>query len=151
MAYGPLRMKWALNLYPPFLFTGTYIKKIATDWKSVDVCIRKSLLTRNYVGTTFGGSLYAACDPFYMLMMVKLFGIDDYIIWDKAGEIDYKKPARSKITYRFTITDDDIKNINEELNRRGKSLPEFRADGLDKNGQVCCSVRKVVYIKKKNF
>lgn len=149
MELGPKGMRFALNLYPPYLFSRTKIKYIAPDWKEVIVELPKSLLTRNYVGTTFGGNLYAACDPFFMMMLIKIFGIKDYIIWDKGAEIDFKKPARSKVTYRFVVTDEELDSIRRELEEKGKSVPHFHVNGVDKEGEVCVSVKKILYLRKK--
>jgi len=49
--------------------------------------------TRNYVGTIFGGSLYGAVDPIYMIMLIKALG-PDYIVWDKAATIRFLRPGR---------------------------------------------------------
>ena len=45
-------------------------------------------LNRNYVGTQFGGSLYAMTDPFFMLMLMENLG-RDYVVWDKAANIEF--------------------------------------------------------------
>lgn len=149
MALNPQLMRWALNLYPPYLFTRTRVKYIAPDWKEVVVELKKSVLTRNYVGTAFGGSLYAATDPFYMLMLVRNLGIKDYIIWDKGAEIDFVKPGKSHITYRFKLTDEQLQDIRERVEREGRIVPEFWVEGRDEEGHVCVRVKKTVYIRKK--
>lgn len=149
MNLGPRAFRFFLNLYPPYLFSRTRVRSISPDWREVVVELPKSILTRNYVGTTFGGSLYSAADPFHMLMLVKILGIKDYIIWDKEGEIEFLKPARSKITYRFVITDDDLAKIRREVDSIGKSLPEFLVEGADGGGNVCVKIRKVVYVRRK--
>src|SRR5215471_1742481 len=107
MQLGPRGMRFFLNIYPPYFFSQTRVKYIAPDWREIIVELPKTLLTRNYVGTTFGGSLYAASDPFFMLMLIKILGIKDHIVWDKGAKIDFKRPARSKITYHFVITEED--------------------------------------------
>jgi hypothetical protein len=150
MQLGPRGMRFFLNLYPPYLFSRTRVKYIAPDWKEIIVELHKSLLNRNYVGTTFGGSLYAASDPFFMLMLIKILGIKDHIVWDKGAKIDFKKPARSKITYRFLVTEEDLQRIYQELETKGKSLPEFLVEGKDKDGEVCVSIHKLLYIRKKS-
>ncbi|MCE9624539.1 MAG: DUF4442 domain-containing protein [Deltaproteobacteria bacterium] len=94
MELGPRGMRLFLNWYPPYLFTRTRVKSISKDWRSCVVELKKSFLTRNYVGTTFGGSLFAATDPFLMLMLIKILGIEDYIIWDKAAIATFKPKAR---------------------------------------------------------
>jgi hypothetical protein len=149
MNLGPRGFRFFVNLYPPYLFSRTRVKYIASDWKEMIVELSKSILTRNYVGTTFGGSLYSAADPFFMLMLAKIFGLKDYIIWDKGAQVEFKRPARSKITYRFLITDKALQKIHQDLNDQGKSLPDFQVDGIDKDGEICVSVKKSLYLRKK--
>ncbi len=150
MKMTPTKMRWLLNVYPPYFFTRTKVKSISSDWRETVVELPKSFLTRNYVGTTFGGSLYAATDPFLMLMLIQILGIKDYIVWDKGAEIDFKKPVRSKITYRFVVTDDDLKRIEAALQEKGKTVHEFLVDGMDENGDVCVSVKKHIYVRRKD-
>ena len=149
MALTPRTMKWALNLYPPYLFSGVRIKYIAPDWKEMIVQVRKSLLNRNYVGTIFGGTMYSAADPMFMLMLIKIMGIKDYIIWDKGAEIDFKKPGRSHLTYHFVVKDAVIRDIKAQLETAEKLVPTFLVNGVDKEGSICVTVRKTVYIRKK--
>ncbi len=149
MELGTWGMRLFFKLYPPYFFSRTRVKYIAPDWREIIVELPKSLLTRNYVGTTFGGSLYAATDPFFMMMLIKIFGIKDYIIWDKGAHIDFKRPVRSKLTYRFVITEEDLRHIEEDLKTKDKSLPEFDVRGIDKSGEICISVRKILYIRRK--
>lgn len=141
--------KFLWNLYPPFFFSGIHIRYVAPDWKEVIVELRKHFWTRNYVGTAFGGSLYAACDPFYMLMLIKILGVKDYIVWDKGAVIDFKKPGRSTITYRFMLTDQKIEGLLKEVEEKGKVLPEFTVNGVDTQGEVVVSIRKILYVRKK--
>lgn len=149
MELGPRLFRLAVNLYPLYLFTRTRVKYVAPDWKEMVVTLSKSLVTRNYVGTTFGGSMYSAADPFFMLMLIKILGIKDYLIWHKGAKIDYKKPARSKLTYHFVITDEDLERIHREIAEKGKSLPEFQVNGVDKEGEICVTVKNLLYVRKK--
>ncbi len=58
--------------------------------KSIDVEMKLRWWNANYVGTHFGGSLFAMTDAFYMLMLMANLG-RDYIVWDKAASIRYRK------------------------------------------------------------
>lgn len=138
-----------MNLYPPYFFSRTGVKYISPDWKEIVVELKKSLLTRNYVGTTFGGSLYQAADPFYMLMLIKIMGIKDYVIWDQDAEISFVKPARSKVTYHFKITDEQLAQIRKDLETSPIIRPQFYVDGIDEAGDSCVRIRKGLYIRKK--
>jgi hypothetical protein len=149
MELGPRGLRRLLNLYPPYLFTRTRVKSISDDWREAVVELKKSLLTRNYVGTTFGGSIFAASDPFFMLMLIKIFGIRDYIVWDKAATIEYKRPARTTLTFRFVITDENLAAIEKDLEEHGKSEPVLLVDAVDREGEICATVSKTLYIRKK--
>jgi len=82
-AHAPRR--W-INLWPPSLGAGIRVKHIAPDMKAVDVEVKLRWWNANYVGTHFGGSLFAMTDAFYMLMLMANLG-RDYIVWDKAASI----------------------------------------------------------------
>jgi hypothetical protein len=149
MEMTPRTFRFLTNLYPPYLFSRTRVKYVSADWKEVVVELKKSLLTRNYVGTTFGGSLYQAADPFYMLMLFKIMGIKDYVIWDQSAEIVFTKPARTKVTYRFKITDEQLEKIYRDLETNPIVRPEFLVEGVDEEGDACVRIHKVIYIRKK--
>ena len=86
MKVTPNRMRWGLNLWPPFFFNAIRVQHIAEDWRSARVVLRKRWYNRNYVNTQFGGNLFAMNDPFWMLLVMQLLG-PDYVVWDKAGVV----------------------------------------------------------------
>ncbi len=111
--------RW-INFWPPFLGMGIRIKRIAEDMKAVDVEMKLRWWNANYVGTHFGGSLAAMADPFYMLMLMANLG-RDYIVWDKAATIRYRKPGRGTVHAEFRITDSQLDDIRDKL----KTLPKY--------------------------
>ena len=68
---------------------------------------------RNYVGTHYGGSLYSMADPFYMLMLMENLG-RDYIVWDKAASIRFRKPGKGRVKAEFRLTDAQLDDIREK-------------------------------------
>lgn len=50
------------------------IRKRSLRRCEVRIRLPLSRRTRNYVGTIFGGSLYGALDPIYMIMLIKALG-----------------------------------------------------------------------------
>jgi Domain of unknown function (DUF4442) len=109
-----------VNFWPPFLGAGIRVKHIAADMKSVDVEMKLRFWNANYVGTHFGGSLFAMTDAFYMLMLMANLG-REYIVWDKAASIRYKKPGRGTVRAEFRLADSQIEDIREKL----KTLPKY--------------------------
>ena len=96
MAMTPRGLHRVLRWWPPFVFSGIRVLEIADDWSSARIELRRRWYTANYVGTHFGGSLFAMTDPFWMLMVIHALG-RDYIVWDKAGEIEFLKPGRGTV------------------------------------------------------
>lgn len=89
--------RWTFNLWPCYRGTGGRVTAIAADWREVRVCLPLNWRTRNYVGTTFGGSMGGAVDPFFMIMLIKLLG-PGCTVWDKAAPSASASPAAARFT-----------------------------------------------------
>jgi hypothetical protein len=82
------------NFFPAFRATGARVTWIAEDLRALRIELPLNLRTKNIYGTLFGGSMYAATDPLYAILIKVGLG-PGYIIWDKVGAIRYRKPGRS--------------------------------------------------------
>jgi len=140
--------RW-INLYPPFLGAGIRVKHIAPDMRSIDVEMKLRWWNANYVGTQFGGSLFAMTDPFYMLMLIANLG-RDYIVWDKAATIRYKKPGKGAVRAEFRLSDSQIDDIREKLKTLPKYEPVFTVEVKDEQGVVIAEVEKLLHVRKKD-
>jgi acyl-coenzyme A thioesterase PaaI-like protein len=140
--------RWGFNLFPAYFATGARITYISHDFREVCVKLPLSWQTRNYVGTIFGGSMYAAVDPVYMLMLIKNLG-PDYIVWDKSACISFKKPGRSALFARFVLEHGEFDAIRGELTRSRSVDRTYHVELTDSDGVVHASVEKVVYIRLK--
>ena len=141
-------MRRMLNLWPPFLFSGISILEISKDFRHARVRLKKKALTSNYVGTLFGGSLFAMTDPFYMLMIMKNLG-NDYIVWDKRSEIEYVSPGKATVFAEFHLWDAELDEIRREVQTNGKFLMWFDVDIKTADGTVVAIVKKQIYVRKK--
>jgi len=141
-------LRRAVNFWPPFLGAGIRVKHISPDMKSIDVEMKLRWWNANYVGTHFGGSLFAITDAFYMLMLMANLG-RDYIVWDKAASIRYRKPGRGTVRAEFRLSDAQIDDIREKLKTLPKYEPVFRVDVKDEAGLVIAEVEKLLYVRKK--
>jgi len=139
--------RW-INLWPPFLGAGIRIQHIAPDMRAVDVEMKLRFWNANYVGTHFGGSLFAMTDPFYMLMLMAHLG-RDYIVWDKAATIRYRKPGKGTVRAEFRLSDSQIDDIREKLKTLPKYEPVFSVEVKDQAGVVIAAVEKVIHVRKK--
>ena len=141
-------LRWGFNLFPAYCSTGARITYISHDFREVVVRLPLSWQTRNVVGTIFGGSMYAAVDPVYMLMLIKNLG-PDYVVWDRSACIDFKKPGRTALFARFQIDGAELDTIRRELEQVRHVDRVYHVDLVDEQGTVHASVEKVVYIRRK--
>jgi acyl-coenzyme A thioesterase PaaI-like protein len=141
-------MRWGFNFFPVYRRTGARITYISADWHEVRISLPLNWTTRNYVGTIFGGSMYGAVDPIYMVMLIKMLG-PQYIVWDKAASIQFKNPGRSTLYAKFKIEDQELAAIREELKTKDKLDRVYRVELSDKEGTICALVEKTIHFKKK--
>lgn len=105
---------------------------------------------RNLVGVHFGGSLFSMCDPFYMLMLMQVLG-RDYIVWDKAASIRFRKPGKGTVKAAFRITDEKVNEIRTHVAEHGKGDFIFHVDVTDSGGDVVAALEKTIYVRRKDF
>jgi hypothetical protein len=137
-----------INFYPPYLGAAVRITHISDDFRHVEVEMPLRFYNRNYVGTHFGGSLYSMCDPFYMLMLINILG-PDYIIWDKAATIRFKKPGKGLMKASFQLTEEQIEEIRRAAGTQPKVEPQFLVVIKDEQGDVVAEIDKLLYVRKK--
>jgi len=145
----PATLRYLFNLYPPYLFTGIKVARIAPDYRYVRVEMPLRFYNRNYVGTHFGGNLFAMADPFYMLMVMHNLG-DDYIVWDKAGAIEYRKPGRGRVVAEFRIDQDLIDRIRAATAESRKFEPILEVDIIDPRDGIIAHVTRTLHIRVKS-
>ena len=136
------------NLWPPFLGAGIRVKRLAPDWKSIDVEMKLRRWNSKYVGTHYGGSLYSMTDPFYMLMLIECLG-KDYIVWDKAATIRFRRPGKGTVTAEFRLSNQQIEEIKQALTSQDKIEPAFVVQVKDESGLVVAEVEKLLHVRRK--
>lgn len=140
--------KRLINLWPPFLLTGIHANQVSPDYRSAEVALTLRWYNRNYVGTHFGGSLFAMTDPWYMLMLMQILG-KDYYVWDQSASIDFIAPGRGVVKARFVIEDAMLDEIRTRTANGEKFLPQFVVDIVDQREQLVARVSKTIYVRKK--
>ena len=141
------RTRWGFNLFPAWRGTGARVTYIAADWREVRVRLPLSWRTRNYVGTIFGGSLYGAVDPMYMIMLIHVLG-PAFTVWDKSATIRFRKPGRSTLYARFRLDDEEIETIRRSLETAPSIDRVYTVELADASGAVHASVEKTISIRK---
>lgn len=141
-------LRHLLNFWPPFLFNGIRVREVSEDWSEARVTLKLRPWNRNYVGTQFGGNLFAMTDPFWMLLTMHRLG-RDYYVWDKAGAIEFIAPGRSDVHAHFQLLPDTVEALRAEAADGGKVLRWFEVDVTDNDGGLVARVRKQLYVRRK--
>src|SRR6478672_3257444 len=142
------KLQRMINFYPPYLGAAVRVTHISDDFLNVEVEMPLRFFNRNYVGTHFGGSLYSMCDAFYMLMLINILG-PDYIVWDKAATIRFKKPGKGVMKATFDLTEEKSAEIRAAAAVQPQGEPLVQVLAKDEEGNVVADIDKLLYLKKK--
>ena len=137
-----------INFWPPFVGAGIRVTRIGPRWREIDVEMKLRRWNRNYVGTHYGGSLYSMTDPWFMLMLIENLG-RDYIVWDKAASIRFRRPGRGVVRAQFRLTEEQIEEVRQALRGQEKVDRTFTVEVTDESGTVIAEVEKVIQARRK--
>ncbi len=141
-------LKFLGNIWLPYFGAGIHVEEVTADFQYIRVAMKLKWYNKNYVGTQFGGSLYAMTDPFYMLMLMNNLG-RNYIVWDKAANIEFKKPGRGKVVAEFKMTPEEIQQIKAAADTNNKYIFDKSVLIKDGSGEVVAQIIKTLYVRKK--
>ena len=92
--------------------------------------------------------MYSAIDPIYMLMLIQILG-PDYIVWDKAAKIRFRRPGKSTLFAHFLLTTNEVNEI-KRLAENAKSVDRiYDLELVDDKGKVHAQIEKTLYIARK--
>jgi hypothetical protein len=86
-------------------------------------------------------------DPMYMIMLIKNLS-PDYIVWDKAASIRFKRPGKGTLFARFLLDEEELTSIKVALENESSVDRIYHVDLVDRQGIVHAEVEKIIYISK---
>ena len=138
------------NCFPAYRRTGARIYFLSDDWRDIHITLGLNWKTKNYVGSVFGGSIYGALDPMYMVQLINILG-KDFVVWDKSATIKFLKPIKKKVFARFLITDKILEEIMAKVKSDQKYSIDLTTNFQDENGIIYAEVTKTLYIADKDY
>lgn len=144
----PALFRRLVNLWPPLWGAGIKVEVISEDWMYARIRLALRFYNRNFVGTQFGGSLFAMTDMMYMLMLLHHIG-DRHWVWDKSAEIEFVKPGKGPVYAEFRLTKDRIESIAEAAASKEKHFEQFEIEVKDSSGELIARVGRLVYVRQK--
>ncbi len=142
------QLRLLLNVWPPFRFGGIRVQQVDKDFRYAKVRLKLAWYNQNYVRTQFGGNLFSMTDPFWMILVMQCLG-RDYIVWDRAGEIDFVAPGREDVYAEFRVDDAMLDELRAATANGEKYLRWFDTDVKTAGGDVIARVRKQLYVRRK--
>lgn len=148
--YNHILFKWVFNISPMYRRSTGKVVSVSKDFKRVEVKIPISYKNRNYAGTIFGGSLFAATDPIFMVQLIQVLGTD-YIVWDKSSVVRFKRPAVSNAYALFELEDHEIGQLKADVATQ-KEIDLVKTIQLkSREEKVFCEIEKTIYVADKSF
>ncbi|MEA3452666.1 MAG: DUF4442 domain-containing protein [Bacteroidota bacterium] len=142
--------KFKFNFFPAYRRTGGRIIFISSDWQEVHVKLELNRRTRNYVGTAFGGSIFGALDPIYMVQLINLLG-KEYIVWDKSAKIKFIKPIKKTVYAKFIISNELLSEIKEQIKISNKYIIDLDVSFYDEEKIIYAKTTKKIFIANKSY
>ena len=140
-----------MSLYPPLFFNRIILNKVSDDFLEIEVLVKKSLFNRNLQGSIFGGSLYAAADPYPAVQYwnaLREHGIKCQA-WLKKSEVEYLKPSTTSIRLNFKISKEELEKAIQDLNTHGRHEAWNETVGFDTKGEVTFKYKSLTVLKFK--
>jgi acyl-coenzyme A thioesterase PaaI-like protein len=142
-------VRWRINFFYFIASSGTWATFVSDDWREAELTVRPSWRNRNYRGTIFGGTLYSAVDPVYMLMLARNLG-PDYSVWDTRATVHFQKAGRGKLYARFQLAAEELDTIRQLTAAGAPVERHYEVTLADREGTPHVVVEKTIYIRKKD-
>ncbi len=142
-------LRFVLNIFPPLLFNRVILKEVAKDYSEFEVVIRKSILNMNFHRTIFGGSIFSAFDPYLPTIYYNIFHQKDrkLEVWLKSASIKYTRPATTNLHITFSVSEEDIIEAEDALNKVGKFEKWHTVEAINTKGIVCAEAKMLIYLR----
>lgn len=143
--------KYGFNLSPMYRRSTARVHEVSKDLSQITIKLPLSWKNKNYVGTIFGGSMFAAVDPIPMVQLINLLD-EDYVVWDKSAVIKFKRPAKETLYANFVFSKDEVDRIKARVENE-REIEIIKSTSLtNKEGdKAYCLVEKTIYIANKEF
>ncbi len=144
-------LSWALrhpSWYPPFIAAGIRVVEANPQDGVYRVRMKLRFYNRNALGTHFGGSLYAMCDPWYALILIEQLG-PSYTVWDKSASIEFLRPGRGMVSAEFRLPEHQVAEIKAAADSGQVVEPVLRAEVIDSSGDAVARVTKELHVRRR--
>jgi len=139
------RIEW----YPPFWLMGVKVIELDDNWNKVRLRLPLTAFSRNLGDTMFGGYQAAIADPIAAIACSKQF--PGYSVWTRSLYLDFEHPGDTSLELRFDLDAAVREQIRSDLEKRGRSTPEFEYGLYTASGRRCTRIHCRVAIRPNGY
>lgn len=146
---SPQRFLRFMRYYPPFFVQRVIPLSISEDCLTLHVKIRRSLLTQNLWKSTFGGTLLAAVDPWYALLIWQRCRRENIPVemWVERVELQFLRPGRKNMYFTCHIPPTLWESIRSVLQNQSRARYTFPIRIYLEDGTLCAQGEQTVYLR----
>jgi len=146
-----LLFKYGFNWSPMYRRSTGRVDSVSKDLSHITIKIPLNWKNQNYVGSIFGGSMFAAVDPIPMVQLINLLD-QDYVVWDKSATIRFKRPAKETLYGEFYFSEEELNTIKTRVNVENEIeiVKSTVLTSKDRTKEFCV-IDKTLYIANKSF
>ena len=74
---------------------------------------------------------------------------NEYLVWDKAADIEFIKASKNKVTSVIRVSNEDLETIRKQTEHGEKYFPSFTVEVKDENDELVARVKKTIYVRRK--
>lgn len=139
-------LRWRFNLHPAYRRSGARITYVDASLREVRILLPLCRATRNLNGTIYGGSIYSAVDPIHAVMLVRSLGAQNYVAWTKEAHVRFLRQARTDLTARVILTEEEVRAVRAEAEVTGKVERQYTVELIDARKHVCAACDITIHI-----
>ena len=139
--------RWLGNWFPAYRGSGAKVTYVSSDFHDVCIKLPSNWRTKNHMGITWGGSLYAALDPIYGVMLYKLLG-QQFRVIDSEAKIRFLKPGRETLYAHFHIPKENVYALKQRLITCDKTQLHLQVSLKNKQGIIHATCDKHIHINR---
>lgn len=133
--------------FPSVANIGSEVVDYSDNFDRVTIKIPFNEQTKNFMGITYGGTMYSATDGMYVTMLWYRLG-SRYIAVDKRSVVENIRPGTSDLTAEFRLSDEEVTLIKTTLENEKSMTRDFVVELFDEKNKLVCRITKTIYIRK---
>ena len=139
------RIEW----YPGFWLLRPKVLELSPCWRKIHILLPQSWIATNHGGSLFGGFQACLADPIAAMSCVKVF--PGYSVWTRSLHLDFRYEGLTDLELRFEMSAEQEAQICIELERKGRSTPEFEYGYYQRDGTLCTAIKAGIAIRSKGY